>query len=173
MSEQFDLEAPDAVVADAVGEPGRRTFYLQGRQGREIVSLKLEKQQVAALCEYLSGLLNDLPPAPPLDPSALALVEPVMPAFTVGSLAVAYQEATDRILIVAEELVLDEEEDDEDDVVGELFGPEHGLARFHLTRAQVAALVAHGLGVVGQGRPPCPLCGRPIDPSGHACPRLN
>lgn len=170
MTDRFDLDAPDAVVADAVGEPGRRTFYLQGRQGDVVVSLKLEKQQVAALCEYLEGLLNDLPPAEPPPPDSLVLLEPVVAAWVVGSLAVAYEEATDRIVIVAEELVLD---DDDDDEIDERFDAGRGTARFRLTRGQVAGLVSHGLEVVSRGRPPCPLCGRPIDPHGHACPRLN
>jgi uncharacterized repeat protein (TIGR03847 family) len=159
MSDSYDLDQPDMVVADAVGEPGRRTFYLQARQGTTIVSLKLEKQQVAALCDYLEGLLHDLPAVSPAEAGPLSLVEPVLEAWPVGSLAVAYEEAADRILIVAEELTFDDEDDD--------------TARLHLRREQVAALVAHGNAVVSQGRPPCPLCGRAIDPDGHHCPRLN
>jgi uncharacterized repeat protein (TIGR03847 family) len=86
---------------------------------------------------------------------------------------VAYEEAADRILIVAEELTFDDEDDDPDDELAGLFEPSHATARLHLRREQVAALVAHGNAVVSQGRPPCPLCGRAIDPDGHHCPRLN
>jgi uncharacterized repeat protein (TIGR03847 family) len=77
----------------------------------------------------------------------------------VGSLGVTYDEADDRIILVAEELV---EEDDEP-----------ARARFRATREQVAALIRHGSEVVAAGRPPCPLCGAPLDPQGHMCVRLN
>ncbi len=48
-----------------------------------------------------------------------------------------------------------------------------GLARFGATRAQVAALARRGMELVESGRPLCPLCGFPLDPEGHACPRTN
>ena len=46
-------------------------------------------------------------------------------------------------------------------------------ARFALTRPQVEAFVETAREAVSAGRRPCPLCGRPLDPEGHACPRLN
>jgi len=35
------------------------------------------------------------------------------------------------------------------------------------------AFVARASRVVAAGRPPCPLCGAPLDPQGHICPRRN
>jgi hypothetical protein len=60
----------------------------------------------------------------------------------------------------------------------DLFGPTGILggaatARFHVPRSLLAAFVAHGLRVTSAGRPPCELCGGPINPDGHICPRLN
>ena len=87
----------------------------------------------------------------------------------VGSLAVAYEESEDRVLIVAEELV---PEDDEDEAPSSLdVAP--STARFHVTRSQVAYFVRHAIEVVMAGRPACPLCGRPMDPEGHMCPKTN
>ncbi len=158
----FDLRQPDRFTAGAVGEPGARVFYLQAVEGANVVSLRLEKQQVAALAQYLMGILADLPVVPETErPSDLALVEPVPPEWVVGTLSVAYDDGEDRIVLQADELV-DEEA-----------GEEGSHARFHLTRAQVVAYCEHAEGLVASGRPPCPICGQPMDPEGHVCPRSN
>ena len=47
------------------------------------------------------------------------------------------------------------------------------VARIYATRAQVRAMAARGAEAVAGGRPPCPLCEQPMDPSGHTCPRWN
>ena len=44
--------------------PGQRVFYLQARDGELVVTVRCEKQQVAALAEYFAGLLDDLEPTP-------------------------------------------------------------------------------------------------------------
>jgi uncharacterized repeat protein (TIGR03847 family) len=178
VSSSFDLTAPDRFTAGTVGEPGRRVFYLQAREAGLVVTLRLEKQQVAALCEYLAGILADLPAVAEPLPADLDLIEPVLEEWIVGALAVAYEEAADRILLVAEELVPLEEVDDEDDErwiaePGPADLPDPATARFRLTRAQAQALVTHGQRLVGAGRPICRICGRPMDPDGHFCPRNN
>ncbi len=55
---QFD--PPDRFVAGTVGEPGQRTFFLQARTGVRLVSVALEKQQVAALAERIDALLDQV-----------------------------------------------------------------------------------------------------------------
>jgi uncharacterized repeat protein (TIGR03847 family) len=167
----IDFQDPDSFVAGTRGEPGHRIFFLQARQGTELVTLRLEKQQVAALAEYLGGLLADLPPLgePVAEPPDL--MEPLVPEWVVGSLAVAYQERDDRMLIVAEELVPVPDDADEDTL--EALAQGAASARFLLTRAQVAAFIPHARRLVVAGRPPCRLCGRPMDPEGHLCPRNN
>ncbi len=158
LSSSFDLGPVDRITVGTVGAPGRRAFYLQAAAGTQVVSLKLEKQQVAALVTYLGTLLSDLPSPGPL-PTDLDLVEPVMPEWVVGALGVSYDEAADRILVQAEELLEE--------------GDEAAVARFLATREQIAALAARGTDVVAAGRPPCQLCGQPLDPEGHVCVRLN
>lgn len=161
MSDSFELEAPETFTVGAVGRPGERVFYLQARQGRTLVTLKVEKGQVSALAEYLAGLLDKLPApggAPPGDPD---LHEPLEPTWVVGSLGVGYDEGDQRILVVAEEQTEDEA------------GPEHATARFRITPAQATAFVERTRELVRAGRPLCPVCGRPRDPDGHVCPRTN
>jgi uncharacterized repeat protein (TIGR03847 family) len=158
MSSSFELPEVEALTAGTVGPPGQRVFYLQIRHGGGVVSLRLEKAQVAALCRYLDEMLSDLPPVEPAQ-SDMELVEPVVPEWVVGSLGVSYDEEGDRIVVVAEELV------DE--------GEEPAEARIRATRPQVAAFTRRGTEVVAAGRPPCPLCGGPLDAEGHMCIRLN
>jgi len=164
VSTSFEIPEVDALTTDAIGPPGQRVFYIQARQGTLVVSLRLEKSQVAALVTYLGTLLADLP-TPEDIPTEMALVEPVVAEWVVGSLGVSYDEDTDRIVLVAEELVIDDEGDDD---VGEA-----ARARITATRAQIAALAQRGAEVVESGRPPCPLCGQPMNPEGHMCNRLN
>ena len=161
----FDLPDLDRFTAGAVGPPGQRVFYLQAMAGSEVVTLRLEKQQVAALAQYLAELLHDLPaPADDEVPTELELVEPVQERWIVGQLGVVFDESRDRMVVRADELVA---EDDESDEVSA------GMARFALTRGQVQAFVVRAASLVSSGRPPCPLCGRPIDPEGHMCIKTN
>jgi uncharacterized repeat protein (TIGR03847 family) len=177
MSESFNFDEPDHITAGAIGPAGERVFYLQARQDGRVLSLRLEKQQVAALCEYLAGILNDLAVVTEALPADVGLIEPAVGEWVVGALAVAYEEADDRILLVAEELVPEEDDDESDaeELSLEDLAFESGAAtaRFRLTRAQVEAMVRHAKGVVAAGRPICPVCGRPMDPAGHFCPRNN
>jgi uncharacterized repeat protein (TIGR03847 family) len=160
MSGSYELLDVDKLTVGAVGEPGHRLFLLQARHAGQVVTLKLEKAQVVALSTYLADLLKQLP-RPARLPEDLELEEPTEPEWVVGSLGVSYDEALDRLLLVAEEAVLEEQEE------------EGAQARFGVTREQVAALAIRGTRLAQAGRPPCPLCGYPLDPSGHDCPRTN
>jgi uncharacterized repeat protein (TIGR03847 family) len=161
----FDVGDPMVFTAGTVGPPGRRVFYLQAQGDGVVVTLKCEKQQVGALADYLAGLLADLPTVDESAvPTLLDLVEPIVPEWSVGTLAVAWDDTNDRMVLVAEELLTEEEQE---------LAADAARARFQLTRAQVAAFVNRARELVAGGRPPCPLCGGPLDPEGHACPRLN
>jgi uncharacterized repeat protein (TIGR03847 family) len=202
MSRSFHFDEPDHFTAGTVGPPGQRVFYLQARSQGEVVSFKLEKQQVAALADYLRGLLADLPaPDQPLSPAA-PLIEPIEPEWTVGGIGIAVDEAADRILLVVHELVPGaqddaaeaaevaellaelaglelhddgEEDDEEDDLeLDELDeDSDAAMARVRLTRDQVAAFIERAGELMAAGRPLCPFCGLPSDPEGHICPRAN
>lgn len=162
MTDSFDFTEARAILPGAVGQPGSRTFFLQAHVADGVVSFKVEKQQVAALCEYFESVLADLPGTDPLDPTPTpAVLEPHELVWTVGGLGVAWEGDEERLLIVAEEMLAEDED------------REPATARFHLAPAQVAAFMRIGNELVHAGRPGCRLCGRPIDVDGHTCPRLN
>jgi uncharacterized repeat protein (TIGR03847 family) len=171
--ESFDVPAPDRLTVGAEGEPGRRLFFLQAREGALVVTLKMEKVQVAALAAWIAKTLEDLPALGHLPEDDDLVPEPFTePAWAVGSLGGSYDAELDRIVLVATEIgdtpsadaVLEPGTDEEED---------GATARFLATREQMAALAIRAARLVEAGRPPCPLCGYPLDPSGHQCPRTN
>ena len=172
MGSSFDLPGVDRFVAGTIGPAGQRTFFLQAVRGDQVVSLRLEKQQVALLAEHLDRLLqtHEMPEVAPAHMGDL--VEPVLEEWVVGSMMVAINERAGRIVVIAQERTEgdDEDDDDEDDDLDEHDG---GEARFALTRDQVEAFVDGARGLVSAGRPTCRLCGGPMDAEGHACPRWN
>ena len=172
-----ELDPVTRLTADAVGEPGRRTFYLQAADARgDQVTLLVEKEQVRRLAENLQSWLPELAAARPEDPpeaaaaeaGELALAEPLEPDFRVGQLSLSYDPERDRVLVVATELQADDEEDED-----LLEAPEPLEVRLYVTRPQLRVLARQGAEVVARGRPLCPLCGNPMDASGHICPALN
>jgi uncharacterized repeat protein (TIGR03847 family) len=158
VSEGYDIPAPDRVTVGTVGPVGNRLFLLQCRQGPTLLTLKMEKQQVAVMADYLSRIVRNQERPGEL-PAEVPLEEPADPAWAVGTIGVSYDEAEDRVVLVIEELVADEENG--------------AIARLSITREQAAAFAIQATRLVESGRPPCPLCGSPLDPSGHECPRTN
>ncbi len=182
--DSFEFESVDAFVPGAVGEPGNRTFYLQARVGDDIVSLRCEKQQVGMLGRYLTQLAEAIGPVE-VERDVVGLVEPVQEVWTVGQLSVGVDEANGQILVTAEELVAEELDMDEEtsgldaellsslvEAAEELLG-EPAEARFVLSAGQALAFGERAEELLSAGRPACRLCGAPMDPEGHACPRWN
>jgi uncharacterized repeat protein (TIGR03847 family) len=168
----FEIDSPDHFTAGAVGPPGQRVFYLQSRDAGGLVTLKVEKEHVRALAEYLGGLLARVKGAPGAARGAAELLEPLEAAWDVGSLAVGYDESQDRVVVEASELIEAEEAEEESAPVP-VPEPEPAMARFRITRAQAAAFVERANELMKGGRPTCPVCSRPMDPEGHVCPRAN
>ncbi|MEO7837260.1 MAG: DUF3090 family protein [Acidimicrobiales bacterium] len=160
MSRSYELLDVDKLTVGTVGEPGNRVFVLQARHAHQLVTLKVEKGQVAALAAHLGQLLQDLP-EPGALPEDLELETPVEPEWIVGSLGSSWDDDLDRLLLLVEEAMPDGQEQDAAE------------ARIGLTREQMAALATRGALLVSAGRPPCPLCGYPLEPRGHQCPRTN
>lgn len=166
MPSPYDVVNCEHFTAGAVGPPGGRVFYLQAAGDGQLVTLRCEKQQVAALAESLDRVLTDLPERPggPV-PNAAELREPVSAAWVVGGLGLGYDEDHDRLILLIEELV---EEPDEDAAP-----PAQSTARWIVTRELVRAFVEGAETLMAGGRPQCPLCGRPMDPDGHTCIKTN
>ena len=169
-NEIFDLNPITHITAGAVGEPGSRTFYIQARQGSQLVTLLCEKQQVAALALGVEQLLEQLAEKDPKLAQTIDMVlevdmeleEPLDPAFRVGQMGLGYDEERNLLVLVAQEL-LPEGQD----------ASTASSARFWGTAEQMRTMAHHAQAVVASGRPTCPLCGAPIDPEGHFCPRRN
>lgn len=152
MTESFSFNELEFFTVGTLGPRGERTFFMQGRGDGQLVSLRLEKQQVSQLADFLDGVLEDLPEAEVgALPSDLSLREPVVEAWTVGAIGIAYSAEDDRIVILAEEMTPDEDD-------------EPASARFTLRREQVIGLIDRARDVVSAGRPPCAYCGRPLQP---------
>lgn len=175
---QFDFDQLDSFIPGAIGEPGQRVFYLQARAGDQVVALRCEKEQVGMLGRYLNQLVAALG-SPTPEREVVGLIEPVVAEWTVGTISVGVDESSASIEITAEELVPEEIEillDDptEDDIDDLLDASLDGrVARFTLRGGQAAAFVEAAEDLMASGRPPCRLCGRPIGPEGHSCPRWN
>lgn len=168
----FDFDTPDRFVAGAIGDPGERSFYLQARQGGALVSVGLEKTQVAALAGRISELLDAVEglegalPAPasrddrPLD-------EPMVELFRVGLMALAWDATSGRVVIEAQPLA-------DDGPLAEL--PDAGadapdLIRVRVEPGRARDFVRRAASIVAAGRPACPFCGQSLEASGHFCPK--
>ena len=182
---RYIFDPPDRFVAGTIGEPGDRTFFLQAREGGRVVSVVLEKVQVAVLAERLGALLDELDvrgiaasddapaaSAPDGEMDDAPLDVPLNEAFRAGSLTLGWDGGAERVLVEARAQdedgeAIDPDDDDEDDEDG----PD--LLRVRMTASAARSFVARAANVVAAGRPPCPLCGAPLDPQGHICPRRN
>jgi uncharacterized repeat protein (TIGR03847 family) len=170
----IDLDPVDRITTGAIGAPGERIFYLQGRQSDRVVTLLVEKQQVellsASLVEILANSGKETGEGP--GEEDMELEEPVVPEWRAGRLSIGYDESRDLVVLEAEESIPEAEAEDEP---GPALSPERepGRIRFWATREQALALARHGAAVAAAGRPRCELCGNPMDPAGHICPALN
>jgi uncharacterized repeat protein (TIGR03847 family) len=164
-----DIPHPQRFTAGTVGEPGQRVFFLQAAGGDgQVVTLRCEKQQVGALTEHLARLVSDLaePDQAALDAADVGFVEPTEVAWVLGRMGVAWDAAGAAMVLVCEELVDDERAEIDP-------GVEPASVRLRLSLPQVVAFVDLARELLAAGRPPCYLCGLPMEPTGHPCPRLN
>jgi uncharacterized repeat protein (TIGR03847 family) len=173
MSELYEYRDTSHFTAGALGEPGARTFFLQAGDEFGYHSVKLEKQQVAALADFLRTVLEDLPTPTSQPIAAVPLIEPAQPVFVVGQIAVGIDEVENRVVLVVEELVEQPTLEEELAAVVEDEELKGSTMRVHLSVDQAAAFIGTAEELMAGGRPPCRLCGQPLDPAGHACPRLN
>jgi uncharacterized repeat protein (TIGR03847 family) len=175
MTAFFEFDEVDEFVAAAIGEPGSRVFYLTARQGRQRVTVRCEKLQVKAISTWLRNVLNDLPPSdsrPMVGPPDLG-VEPDE-LFVLGPIGLGYDRVNDRMLVQLEELLdADMAGSDPEEAAHEPEVSDRGHIRLYVTRGQADAFCEHAERIVAAGRPACRWCGNPIDPQGHACPRMN
>ena len=166
----FILDSPDRFLAGTVGEPGGRSFYLQARKGGALISVGLEKVQVVALAQRLDDLLDAVDAPPQTEPAdELPLEEPVVELFRVGAMALAWDATNEAVVIEAQTPTDDGEYVELPDEADE--GPD--LLRVRIDAPAARAFVRRAEALVVSGRPACPFCGQPLDPTGHFCARGN
>ena len=181
------FESPDRFVCGTVGQPGQRTFFLQAVEGPRIVSVALEKVQVAVLADRMAAILAELDrqgvdAAHVNEPSGddeRPLDEPLREEFRVGTLTIAWDSDEDVMVIEARSQGdgEDDDDDEDDDTSDEIDddaeeGPD--VVRVRLSAPPMAlGFVRRSARVVSAGRPPCPFCGQPLNPEGHICARRN
>ncbi len=167
LPEQYELNPVSAITLGSIGRPGRRTFFLQAIGEEQTISLKMEKEQVAALAQGIDRILEELeqqevratssteePDLPGLDEEKAAAS-----SFVVGQIGLGFDQVSHLLVLVVQEIPFSEEEP--------------AVARLWASPGQMRALSRQAKEVVAQGRPICPLCNEPIDPEGHFCPRGN
>ena len=172
-AEIIELDDVDGLGAGAVGEPGQRAFYIQARTEHTQLTVLVEKEQVDLLSTeavaFLDKIADKYPELPfDLPQTQSTLREPTVPLFRARLIGLGFDPERELVLIE-----LRERSEEEDEVADESEDDEGYVARIYATRAQVRAMAARGAEAVAGGRPPCPLCEQPMDPSGHQCPRWN
>ena len=169
---EWNMVEPYHFTVGAIGEPGHREFYFQAIDHQSRVEVKCEKQQALVLADHLTKLIDDLPErvgepttVDQVDPTEA--IDPGSIEFVVGSISIGVDRSTERIVVLFDELVIEPDE--------ELGLPPVTPQRLmvHLDRKQVLGFAREAGKLASTSRPICRLCDRPIDPSGHACPRLN
>jgi uncharacterized repeat protein (TIGR03847 family) len=199
----FSFDHPDSFVCGTVGQPGQRTFFLQAAKGGQVVSVALEKAQVAVLAERVATLLLALKQrGVEIGEESLRgtpqLAEPVVEEFRVGTLTLGWDADKERVVIEAREMGEPDELDDDEEE--ETVEDQQELNAADALRAAIARLgesdaagadadldvvrvqleptaalefASGAIAVVQAGRPPCPMCGEPLEPTGHFCTRRN
>jgi uncharacterized repeat protein (TIGR03847 family) len=182
-AEIIELDDVDGLGTGAVGEPGKRAFYIQARTPSAQLTVLVEKEQIALLATeavaFLDRIADDYPELPiDVSPVETELREPTVPLFRARLIGLGFDPERELVLLeLRERAAEDDEEDDDDDAPpptdADLEDEPGYVARIYATRAQVRAMAARGAEAVTGGRPPCPLCDMPMDPAGHRCPRWN
>jgi uncharacterized repeat protein (TIGR03847 family) len=167
---EIELNPVTHITADAIGQPGKRVFYIQAWQDQRTITLIIEKIQLQSLAvgveQFLGEVSEKFPELPEADAdyveARMRISPPVDPLFRAGEFGLGFDADRDMLVLVVRELLPDDQEPDE-----------AGVVRLWCTRSQLRALARWGLEVISRGRPLCPQCGEPMDPDGHFCPKKN
>ena len=177
----LEFDPPDRFVAGTVGPPGQRTFFLQASAGSRLTTVSLEKQQVSTLAERVADLLDDFADLDSAEAESVEdiapLATPIEDEFRVGTMSLGW-DAERSVVILECHDAQDAAENENEDEGEPLVEPEHPaefetVLRVVIEPAQARAFARRCVKLVSAGRPPCPFCGGPLDPTGHVCPRSN
>lgn len=158
-NQHLDLGFVEAIVAEAFGEPGQRTFRLLVESGGARISLWVEKEQVVMLGSALDELLDPARGKRDETPSHGA-----MQSFTgdleveIGSLSLGYDRERKAFALEA----------------GDFSSPfDLETITCLATRDQLSRMREQIEQIVAAGRRRCLLCGTPLTGAPHFCPESN
>jgi uncharacterized repeat protein (TIGR03847 family) len=167
---EIELTSVDFVTIGTIGPKGKRVFYLQAGAPDQTISLIIEKEQSWALSEAINEFMADLekqaesPPIEDRSPINMQLREPVEPLFRVAQMGLGYDEEQDKIILIAQELLVPERDSDDVDTLDELIEsaladeePEEieekpSIIRLWCSRRQIVALSQRAIVTVESGR---------------------
>lgn len=154
-----DFGVARGIDVQAFGQPGQRTFRLRivGSKS-ESASLWMEKEHLGALSLAIRRVLSQVGYG---REARMAEVDEFPEVadhdFRVGSIGIGFNPSNQTVVLE----------------LGELEKEEDSLLRVQLTLDHCASLIGQLGAIIVAGRPLCPLCSLPIDPSGHMCVRSN
>ena len=161
----YELDPVDRIAVAAVGEPGQRRFFLLATGSGHTLTLGCEKSQLQALVLRLHQMLE----VQQIEGSEQAAQEPSPepgePEWQIGEMGLGYHEARRMFVLVASQAAAIEP--------AEAALEDAPSVRFWLSPDQVLAFSKQAESVLSAGRPLCPRCGLPMDPTGHPCPVMN
>jgi len=173
----FLFDPVERFVVGTVGIPGERTFFIQARTGSRLVSVSLEKAQVAAIADRVLQILREIRLSEPLTVIEKVgyddqpLESPIDEEFRVGVIGLAY--VSDRRLIEIDLQAITDSDNADDELLEIDTSSDQDILRILMTLGYAESFAKRANSVVAAGRAPCPFCGGPIDPNGHLCPRSN
>ncbi len=165
------------LTTDAIGKPGQRTFFLQGENEDNTITLIYEKIQLQSLIVVIVRFFENLHekyPSLPIENGnfqelEMQIIPPVDPLFRVGELSINYEQEHDQVCLIAKEIVFEQS-----DIDSNLDNQNYSrTVNFWCSRDQLSQFANWGVTLLQRGRPICPLCNQPMDPEGHLCPKKN
>jgi len=167
---EIDLRPVSHITTDAIGQPGKRVFYIQGWQSERTITIIVEKLQIQSLAVGVEQFLAELAARYPeladapadYNEEKMHIHPPVDPLFRAGELGLGYDSDDDLVVLIVRELLAEDEDPEEASVV-----------RFWCSRQQLRAMCHWGVDLASRGRPICPQCGQPEELEGHFCPKKN
>ena len=168
----YELDPVDQIGVAAVGQPGQRRFFLLAQGSGHILTLACEKAQLQALLLRLQQMMEAQGIERPDGPAVQARdLVPGEPEWQIGEMGLGYHEARSMFVLVASQGAAEQQAEPPDEAAAT--ADDSPSVRFWLSRDQVVSFSKQAEAVLSAGRPLCPRCGLPMDPTGHPCPVMN
>jgi uncharacterized repeat protein (TIGR03847 family) len=167
VAESIDFDPVDGIGVGAVGAPGHRQFFLRASSGARTVILSCEKYHVQGLITRIQQILESQGKELEEESAKAVPAESGQAEWAIGELGLGFHESKARFVIVARERASGDAEG------GEQSEDDLATARLWVGEPEMRGFLVQAADLLQAGRPLCPYCGLPIDPSGHPCPAAN